>query len=388
MKKMLTLFTAFCLLAFLLPALQSGAAAAPHAKLAVYVDKENRSFIPLRFLNGFAGIQSVLTASGGQIQMSRGGNSITFTPGKPGASVNGKPVTVSVRPFSENGTTYVPLSLVSQTLGIQLQWNREAGSLTLTSGAETGTAETATLPVQNGSLIKSGSPAVVSGHHTYKVGGRSFSVQTVTVSLLHPSVKLDAVLAGNTVGKTEALASIAKRSNAAAAINGTFFAAYTDGAFKVPYGYIISGGKMLKNSSGDKRAVFAYDSNMLAELIPGSEFKARFDSGSVLGALQAGPRLLVNGKVALNVAGEGFRDPKILTGGGSRSALGITRDHKLILLTSGGATIPQLAEIMKQAGAYQAMNLDGGASSGLYYNGKYLTTPGRLISNALVVQTK
>lgn len=80
--------------------------------------------------------------------------------------------------------------------------------------------------------------------------------------------------------------------------------------------------------------------------------------------------------------------PKILTGGGSRSALGITRDHKLILLTSGGATIPQLAEIMKQAGAYQAMNLDGGASSGLYYNGKYLTTPGRLISNALVVQTK
>lgn len=41
---------------------------------------------------------------------------------------------------------------------------------------------------------------------------------------------------------------------------------------------------------------------------------------------------------------------------------------------------------MKKAGAYQAMNLDGGASSGLYYNGKYLTTPGRKISNALVVK--
>ncbi|WNS41162.1 phosphodiester glycosidase family protein [Paenibacillus sp. MMS20-IR301] len=382
MKKIPALFTAFCLLFALLPSLHAGAAAAP-PKLAVYVDKENHSFIPLRFLNGFAGIQAVITAAGGPIEVTRDGSSVTFTPGKAGASVNGQPVSSGEPPLSENGMTYLPLSLISQTLGIQLQWNKDGGSLTLTSGGET-----ATLPVQNGTLIKSTAPAVVSGSHTYKVGGRSFSVQTVTVSLLHPSVKLDAVLAGNTVGKTEALASIAKRSNAKAAINGTFFDAYTKGSYYAPYGYIISGGKMLKNSPGDKRTVFAFDSNSLAELIPGSDFKARFDAGTVQGAIQAGPRLLVNGKVSLNVAAEGFRDPKILTGGGSRSALGLTRDHKLILLTSGGATIPQLAEIMKQAGAYQAMNLDGGASSGLYYNGKYLTTPGRLISNALVVQTQ
>lgn len=31
------------------------------------------------------------------------------------------------------------------------------------------------------------------------------------------------------------------------------------------------------------------------------------------------------------------------------------------------------------------MNLDGGASSGLYYSGKYLTAPGRSLSNCLVV---
>ncbi|KAI7260434.1 hypothetical protein KC345_g10069 [Hortaea werneckii] len=380
---MFVLFTAFCLLVVLLPPLQSSAAAAPPAKLAVYVDKENHSFIPLRFLNGFAGIQSTVAAAGGQIRVSRDDSSVIFTPGTAGASVNGKTVTAGERPFSENGTTYIPLSLISQTLGIQLQWNKDASSLSLTSGSET-----ATLPVQNGALIKTGTPAVISGSHTYKVGGRSFTVQTVTVSLMHPSVKLDAVLAGNTVGKTEALAGIAKRSNAVAAINGTFFDAYTSAAYKAPYGYIVSGGNMLKDSPADKRTVFAYDGNLLAELIPGSEFRDRFNTGSIQGALQAGPRLLVNGKVSLNVLAEGFKDPKILTGGGSRSALGLTRDHKLILLTSGGATIPQLAQIMKQAGAYQAMNLDGGASSGLYYNGKYLTTPGRLISNALVVQTR
>lgn len=95
---------------------------------------------------------------------------------------------------------------------------------------------------------------------------------------------------------------------------------------------------------------------------------------------------MTNGKVSLDVIGEGFRDPKILKNGGARSALGITRDHRLILLTTGGATIPQLAEIMKQAGAWQAMNLDGGASSGLWAEGKYLTKPGRKLSNALVVR--
>ncbi|CAH8242984.1 phosphodiester glycosidase family protein [Paenibacillus melissococcoides] len=54
-------------------------------------------------------------------------------------------------------------------------------------------------------------------------------------------------------------------------------------------------------------------------------------------------------------------------------------------MTTSGATIPDLAQMMKQAGAQQAMNLDGGASSGLYYKGKYITSPGREISNALLV---
>lgn len=382
MKKITALILALLSILYVIPPAPAASASAKLSKSAVYVDKENHAFIPVRFLNGFAGIRSILTTAG-TIEITNNESTLLLSPGSAAASVNGKAVTLSEPAFSGSGTMYVPLSLVSQTLGIQLKWNPQASSLTLTTGEAS-----ATLPVQSGTLLKTEGPAIVSSKRSFKVGSRSFTAQTVTVSLLHPSVKLDVVLAGNTVGKTEALGSIAKRSGAIAAINGTFFDAYNEGASKVPYGYIISGGKMLKNGAGERRTVFAYDRNLLAELIPGTEFAARFQSGTIEGALQAGPRLLVNGKVALDVAAEGFRDPKILTGGGARSALGLTRDHKLILLTTGGATIPQLAEIMKQAGAYQAMNLDGGASSGLFYNGKYVTTPGRLISNALVVQTR
>ncbi|MBT2291000.1 phosphodiester glycosidase family protein [Paenibacillus albidus] len=383
MKKMpVQLVLAFILLVAGVSTGQSAAgAAAP--KNAVYVDKNNHSYIPLRFLTDFAGIRSEWFPAEKRIQLEKADVSISLTLGQTTASVNGKKVTLTHPAFRDNGTTYVPLSLISQSLGVKLTWNKESSSLTLADGEAA-----ATLPVLNGTLIQPTSPAVVSANQTYKVGGKSFRVQTVTVSLLHPKVNLDVILAGNTVGKVEALNSLAKRSGAVAAINGTFFDAYTKGSYKAPYGYIVSGGKMLKNSSGDRRAIFTLDRNNLADIIPGLDFTEHFNAGAIDSGLQAGPRLLVNGKVSLNVTAEGFKDPKILTGGGSRSALGLTRDHKLILLTSGGATIPQLAGIMKQAGAYQAMNLDGGASSGLYYNGKYLTAPGRLISNAIVVQTQ
>ncbi|MRN51681.1 phosphodiester glycosidase family protein [Paenibacillus monticola] len=380
MKKMLILL--FLTLILTLSGLTSGqSAAAALPKNNVYMDKSNHSYIPLRFLTGFGDIQTEWNAATKEIHIYSTDISVTLTVGQATAYVNGKPVTISERAFSENGTTYVPLSLISQSLGITLTWNPNSSSITLTNGEDN-----TTLPVLSGSVVKAASPAVVSAQRTFKVGSRSFNVQTVTISLLHPKISLDVVLAGNSVGKVEALNSLAKRSSAIAAINGTFFNAYTKDNYKAPYGYIVSGGKILMKSSGDRRTIFTIDNNNLAELIPGLDFTNRFAAGSIKGGLQAGPRLLVNGQVALNVAAEGFKDAKILTGGGARSALGLTRDHKLILLTSGGATIPQLAAIMQQAGAYQAMNLDGGASSGLYYNGKYLTAPGRLISNAIVIK--
>jgi len=40
------------------------------------------------------------------------------------------------------------------------------------------------------------------------------------------------------------------------------------------------------------------------------------------------------------------------------------------MATVSSAKIEDLATIMQKLGAYNAMNIDGGASSGLYYKGK------------------
>jgi hypothetical protein len=114
---------------------------------------------------------------------------------------------------------------------------------------------------------------------------------------------------------------------------------------------------------------------------PADEAGGQFASG-----LACGPRLLRDGRVAVAPQEEGFRSPKILTERCSRSAVGYSRDGRtLVMFTTRSATVRELAEAARGLGLCEAMNLDGGASSGLWCDGGYLVTPGREISNALVV---
>ncbi|SLK13896.1 Predicted protein [Paenibacillus sp. RU5A] len=104
----------------------------------------------------------------------------------------------------------------------------------------------------------------------------------------------------------------------------------------------------------------------------------------VVTAVGAGPRLVKDGKIAVNPTSEGFKDTKILNASGARSGIAIMADGSVMLATVSGATIKEWAAVMQKLGAKEAMNLDGGASSGMYAGGKMLTSPGRLLSNTLV----
>ena len=106
---------------------------------------------------------------------------------------------------------------------------------------------------------------------------------------------------------------------------------------------------------------------------------------NVNSSLGAGPTLLKNGVVTADGLAEGFFENKILTNRGQRSFIGVTKDNKLLMGVVPNVTVKELAEICKGLGLYQAMNLDGGASSGLIYKDQLVHTPGRLLSNALVI---
>jgi exopolysaccharide biosynthesis protein len=103
-------------------------------------------------------------------------------------------------------------------------------------------------------------------------------------------------------------------------------------------------------------------------------------------AIGVGPKLLTDGKVDIDYKRDGFSDPKITTGANARSFVGMDKNKRLVLGTISAATASDMANVLLKLGLTDAMNMDGGASSGLYYEGSMKRKPGRALSNALVVR--
>jgi len=310
--------------------------------------------------------------------------------------------------------------------------------------------------------------------------GKPFRVLYIFANLEQTRVKLQ--LAGDTIGNVEELSSMAWRNGALAAINGSFFDAYSDLPKKNPTNALMTDGEwvhlsnigtaMLFTADGDVRmerlsfkiegsrngsydppnSWYAYWINrfptaqtvtiftrawgaetglygdkqiavsgygkviaMSKQSLPipdggfviyvkGVKDKTfeRFEIGQevdyrivlkndvpdllkgVTEVIACGPTLLKDGKIVLDAKKEGFSSPKILEKSALRSAIGVTADKRLLLVVTHGK-IEDLARIMRILGAKDAMGLDGGGSSGLWWNGRYLRKPKRKIANALLV---
>ncbi|MCY7483636.1 phosphodiester glycosidase family protein [Paenibacillus alvei] len=341
--------------------------------------KAYRTYVPIRYLSDKLHYQVTWEPVSKRIEVVSDDNYLEMTLGTTQAYVNGVDTELDAAPFRSGGTTYVPVRIVSEAMSLNMEWDKNGSVVHFWSGDSH-----VRLPVVSKQRSSQAS-SIEKSKRAFKVGSKRVYASMLTINLLHPRIRLGVGVGYGGEGSVDNLKHMAQRNYAVAAINGGYFDAYSKTKVRVPYGYVVRNGRMIHNGSGDKRSVLVFTKGNQVEMIPGESFLERFNEGDVQGALQVGPRLLTDGKITVNLKGEGFKDPKILKHSSIRSAVGLTKDYKLIILTTSSATIPELARVMKQAGAYQAMNLDGGASSGLYYNGRYMTYPGRSISNALLI---
>lgn len=106
------------------------------------------------------------------------------------------------------------------------------------------------------------------------------------------------------------------------------------------------------------------------------------DWKAVQTAIGAGPSLIINGQVTANGAAEGFWEAKINTGKGLRTFIGSTKEGKILMGTIPNADLKEAAAVCQQLGLINAMCLDGGGSTSLYYNGKAVSQ-GRNVNNGL-----
>jgi Phosphodiester glycosidase len=108
------------------------------------------------------------------------------------------------------------------------------------------------------------------------------------------------------------------------------------------------------------------------------DFNKSFYRWKMNTAIGGGPVLLQEGEISITNNEELKFTGKAINDKHPRTAMGYTKDNKLIILViegrnpgiADGATLIQEAEILKNIGCWEALNLDGGGSSCLLVNGK------------------
>jgi exopolysaccharide biosynthesis protein len=211
------------------------------------------------------------------------------------------------------------------------------------------------------------------------VHGRAVRFRSsVHVLIIEPGPHFDIrpVLVDRRIAKSETFAQTMARMRPYAAINGTFY----DNNLK-PLGDIVADGKLINR--GCYTNALAITSGNRVEIIrresrgfPWSRYKA---------GLAAGPRLLEQGRADIRPLADGFTQMDTISKA-PRSDVGLTRSHKLILVTvEEPISLYQFADLMRGMGAVEAMNLDGGGACALYIRGNVLVRPSLPMTNLLVV---
>lgn len=222
----------------------------------------------------------------------------------------------------------------------------------------------------------------------------SYSVDVVEIDLSNPKLKIITDTAQNFNCKENCsaknLVDFAKEHNAFAGINGSYF---DTGASKKNYYYspvYNTSEKILINEDQLKYwttgPIVAFDTlNKFYYFKDSREFGSMndFEKNNFV-KLQAlmgnNPRLIDKG---MNYLFEWNTDNKQEKAKAPRNALGY-KDNKLFLIIVQNATLYDLGHVLKAMEMEYALNLDGGYSSALYYNGEYMVGPGRDIPNVIL----
>ena len=207
---------------------------------------------------------------------------------------------------------------------------------------------------------------------------RQVVTHVVTVNLNDPKVKVSPAVARKGVGYSEGFGSILSRLQPTAAITGTFFCVRS----LIPVGDIVIDGKLVNTECVGTAVCFTADNRVVFRDF-GPSAKSYPDSHPAI--VCSGPKLVVDGNVYLDPRTEGFRDGGIYRRA-SRAAIGVTKWNKLLLVSvSRPVYLRKLAWIMKELGAVNAVNLDGGSSTALYCKGRVFNHPARRLTNVILV---
>lgn len=131
-----------------------------------------------------------------------------------------------------------------------------------------------------------------------------------------------------------------------------------------------------------------------------SDLPVHFFKWKMKTAIGGGPVLLQNGEIKISNNEERKFAGKAINDRHPRTAIGYTNDQRLIIFVSegrsesaAGMTLIQVAQVLKDLGCQEALNLDGGGSSCMLINGKETNSPSdkgkqRLVPSVFLIGKK
>jgi len=204
-----------------------------------------------------------------------------------------------------------------------------------------------------------------------------FTARVITVNLNDPDIRVGVAIARGGIGSSEGFGSFLSRLRPVAALTGTHFSVVS----QVPVSDLAVLGHRLHTGFIGTNLVLGQ--NNRAIFLNGAKFRLHPPTFSTV--IGAGPRLLRRGVFAVHPRREGYRDPGLF-GRRLRVAIGLTRHNKLLLVTvKQPLQFGELAWLMKDLGAVDAMAMDGGGSSAQSFRDRALVHPARKLTNLLVV---
>jgi exopolysaccharide biosynthesis protein len=182
---------------------------------------------------------------------------------------------------------------------------------------------------------------------------------------------------------------LVKERNAVAGINaGGFMDDNGHGTGGIPLGMLIENGRTLNMDNTTKHNIIGFNKNNV--LVLGNFTSKEIKKMAIRDAVGFKPFLVINGKPMITKGDGGW-------GIAPRTAIGQRTDGTVLMLVidgrqigSIGATLKDVQDVMLEYGAYNAANLDGGASSTMVYNGEVVNSPSskagpRYVPSAFIV---
>lgn len=219
------------------------------------------------------------------------------------------------------------------------------------------------------------------------VGGATQDYHVVIVDLAEPTLR---VAVSPQVDRNEVTSAIAKKHQAKLAVNGSFFS-YAD---REPCGATEAAGKFWTNAYSGCAATMAFGPGQAALVSTGNDKDGPLPAAAsfALDAISGKPWVLKNGQST-----GPWTDPDHINTRNPRTAIGVGDNGKkvIVLVADGrrtgaaGMVGTDLVTVMKEFGATDAMNLDGGGSTTLYLPNGVANKPSdgteRAVSNAVMI---